>query len=212
MPAHISAPLPYPVFPAAVVAGILGMHKGNRYISLQVQRRETQYIAKRQRPGAGKAPVYMMRTQLLNMICLTTEQQQTVYLQTHAGEKQPISTGFRVSGTNGHWMDVTRSIHISGQSPANNLWEPAAPYLQQYDDPQRNETDSAYRNPPASNDTRACALHDFVRLLQQPAGKTCNSVYAAATNSVIGVLAANAKDGAVVPVPHFGAGGSLSRS
>ena len=89
------------------------------------------------------------------------------------------------------------------------MWEPVAPYLQQYDHPQRNETVRAYRQPLAADDTFAYALNDFVRLLQQPAGKTYSAVYTAATNSIIGVLAGNAKDGAIVKVPGFGANESI---
>ena len=151
--------------------------------------------------------MYIKHAQL-DMICLTTEQQQTAYLQIHAGDEQPISTGFRVSGTNGHWMDVTRSIYIKGQSPAT-MWEPVAPYLQQYDHPLRNETKTAYRKSLAGNDAHAWALNDFVRLLQQPANNNYRAVYAAATNSIIGVLAANAKNGAIVKVPDFGIGETI---
>jgi hypothetical protein len=202
-PAHTTNPLPYPVFPAAAIAGILGMRKGNKYVSLQVQPQQTEYVINKLHPKTGQQRMYIMRAQL-DLICLTTAQQQTVYLQSHAGETQPLSTGFRVKGSNGHWMDVARAIHIKGQSPENFMWEPVKPYLEQYDDPQWNESSKVYKQTRVP-DGCAYALNDFVQLLQQ---QTYRSVYNAATNSVIGTLAAisKANGGAPVTVPGFSAG------
>lgn len=202
-PTHTTNPLPYPVFPAAAIAGILGMSKGNKYVSLQVQPQQTEYVINKLHPKTGQQRMYIMRAQL-DLICLTTAQQQTVYLQSHAGETQPLSTGFRVKGSNGHWMDVTKAIHFKGQSPENFVWEPVKPYLEQYDDPQWNESSKVYKQARVP-DGCAYALNDFVQLLQQ---QTYRSVYAAATNSVIGALAAisKANGGTPVTIPDFSAG------
>lgn len=202
-PAHTTNPLPYPVFPAAAIAGILGMHKGNQYQSLQVLPQQTEYVVSRLHPKTAQQRIYLMRAQL-DLICLTTAQQQTVYLQSHTGTAQPLSTGFRLKGSNGHWMDVARAIHIQGQSPEDFMWEPVKPYLEQYDAPQWNESRNAYKQAPVP-DGCAHALNDFVQLLQQ---QSYRSVYDAATNSVIGTLAAisKANGGAPVAVPGFSAG------
>jgi hypothetical protein len=65
-------------------------------------------------------------------------------IQTHNGENivlthdtnlpRPYSLGFRVQGTKGLWMDINKSIHIEGLSPAHK-WEPAESYIQKYDHP-----------------------------------------------------------------------------
>jgi predicted dehydrogenase len=59
---------------------------------------------------------------------------ETVVLHHDTNLPRPYSLGFRVQGTKGLWMDVNRSLHIEGTSPAHR-WEEAAPYLEKYDHP-----------------------------------------------------------------------------
>lgn len=176
--------LPYPVFPAAAIAGMLGVHEGNRYMSVEVCRQETQCIIGKQHPVTGKLLKKFVKAEI-DMVCLTTLQQQKVYLQMGTGKTSPVSTGYRVNGTAAQWMDATQSIHIAAQGSPNFVWEADAPYLQQYG---KREHD---------NDGVACALHDFVKALGTPEFKT---VYAAAANSLIGPLAARSKASGGQPV------------
>jgi predicted dehydrogenase len=60
---------------------------------------------------------------------------ETILLQHDTSLPRPYSLGFRVQGTHGLWMDVNKSIYIEGTSKTNDAWEPAQPYLDQYDHP-----------------------------------------------------------------------------
>ena len=59
---------------------------------------------------------------------------ETILLQHDTSLPRPYSLGFRVQGTRGLWMDVNRSIHLEGRSPAHQ-WEAFAPYQDKFDHP-----------------------------------------------------------------------------
>lgn len=168
----------YPVYPAAAVARVLDKPK---YISISVTEQQQHYVI-------SKPKKLLFNIGMTESITLTTAKGQTLRLQSGIGKTQPLSTGFHVQGTEGSWMDLTSSIYIKGKSSPKHIWDADKPYLQQYDHPEW-------------SDPFAMALQDFLAELKQPSG----SVYAAATNSVIGPLAALSikRGGAALNFPDF---------
>ncbi|SFD61508.1 Predicted dehydrogenase [Chitinophaga sp. CF118] len=181
---------PYPVYPATVVARITG----NAFVSLRTTKEKQQYVVNRPHPKTGDARLFFT-SGTLETITLTTATGQTVQLQSGAGD---LSTGFHVKGSEGSWMDVSKSIYK--KDAVNHVWEADKPYLQEYTIAVRNER---FKHSP-ENDNVALALQDFINGIQQ----STRSVYAAATNSVIGPLAVLSakRGGAVVSFPDFSNG------
>jgi len=191
---------PYPVFPATLTSALLGTEKGNGYVSLRVVEEQQQYVINKPHPEKGHARLVFTTGKVRN-IELTTQKGQTVSLQMDTAMDQPISTGFHITGNRASWFDLTGSIWLKeSATQQNNIWDAAQPYLD---------------NHAAKNDLRAfkqvdkdnaCALaiNDFVNAIQQPAGSN-KPVYAAATNSMIGTLAAlsAAEGGATIKFPDF---------
>jgi hypothetical protein len=171
----------YPVYPAAAVARVLDKPK---YVSICATKQQQQYVI-------SKSKKLLFNIGMAESITLTTAKGQTLRLQSGIGGTQAVSTGFHVQGSGGSWMDLTRSIYIKGKSSPDHIWDAAKPYLQQYDHP-------------GWSDPFAMALEDFLAELKQPS----TSVYAAATNSVIGPLAAlSAKRGGTnIDFPDFNKG------
>jgi len=67
---------------------------------------------------------------------------ETIVLTHDTSSPRPYSRGGRVQGTNGIWMDDTKTIHIEGRSPADS-WEPFASYLPEFDHPLWKKTGAA---------------------------------------------------------------------
>ncbi|TWI01854.1 putative dehydrogenase [Luteimonas cucumeris] len=65
---------------------------------------------------------------------LACENGETIILQHDTSLPRPYSLGFRVQGTQGLWMDLNKSIHIEGRSPAHK-WEPFQAYQDQFEHP-----------------------------------------------------------------------------
>lgn len=168
----------YPAYPAAAVARVLGKPK---YVSIRVIAQQQQYMI-------SKSKKLVFNIGMAESIMLTTVKGQTLRLQSGIGEAQPIATGFHVQGSEGSWMDLTSSIYIKGKSSPKHIWDADKPYLEEYDHPE-------WSNP------FTMALQDFLAELKQPSG----SVYDAATNSVIGTLAALSaqRGGTTIDFPDF---------
>jgi hypothetical protein len=185
---------PYPVYPAAATANLLGISTANQYVSLSVQQRQQDYMVGKTHTKTGKPYNYVTRG-LVSTIHLGTSNNQSVILQSNFNTKESISTGFRLLATGGSWMDVSKHVQITGESAVrlsltdnNALWN----------------TGLAQYKQAAVQENIAMALHEFVHAVQQPAKENL-PVYAAATNSVIGVLAdASAQQGgATIQFPNF---------
>jgi len=194
---HNKAALSYPVYPAAAVARILGLQNENAYVSLQVVRQKQQYVMNKPLPKKEHTRLFFTSGDV-SAICITTQQGQKVWLQMDAGEKQPVSTGFRVNGSNGSWVDLFNHIYLKDSSPVNQTWEPGKPYINQYEEP---ADLSRYKQVEEGNGY-AMALQDFAGVMQQ---RNELSVYAAATNSIIAPMAALSVQGggATVQFPKF---------
>jgi hypothetical protein len=178
---------PYPVYPAAAVAKITG----NAFVSLHTKKEKQQYVVNRPAPKTG----LLFTSGTLETITLTTVTGQTVQLQSEAGD---LSTGFHVKGSKGSWMDVAKSIYK--KDAVNHVWEADKSYLKEYTIAVRNERFKGS----LENDNVAFALQDFISGMQT----SSHSVYAAATNSIIGPLAVLSakRGGAMVSFPDFSSG------
>jgi len=115
---------------------------------------------------------------------------------------RPYSLGFRVQGERGLWMDVNKSIHIEGQSPAHQ-WDPAQGWLDRYDHPLWSEfAEQAAGAGHGGMDF--FAIHVFVEALKA-GGDMPIDVYDAVAWSAITPLseASIAADNATVDFPDF---------
>jgi hypothetical protein len=184
---------PYPVYPAAATANLLGISATNQYVSLSVQQRQQDYVVGKAHPKTGKPYNYVTRG-LVSTIHLGTSNNQSVVLQSNFNNKESISTGFRLLATGGNWMDVSKDVQITGENAVrlslnnnNHHWNTGL---------------TQYKQAPV-HENLAMALHEFVSATQQPVKDL--PVYAAAANSVIGVLAelSAQQGGATIQFPNF---------
>lgn len=186
--------MPYPVYPAAATAGLLGINHTNQYLSLCVQQRQQDYVVGKTHPKTG-APYFCVNSGLVNTIHLNTSNNQSVVLQSNFNTKENISTGFRILATGGSWMDIWKQVQITGAD--------AVRLDLHNNNPHWNTGLAHYKQTPV-HENAAMALHEFVSAVQQPAKENL-PVYAAATNSMIGVLAnlSQQQGGTSIPFPNF---------
>jgi hypothetical protein len=192
-------PSSYPVYPAIAATRILGVEKDNPFVSLQVVKQKQDYVIKSPFNKKGQTRLFIKSGEI-STICLTTKQGQTLSLQMDAGQEQPISTGFRINGTQGAWVNLYNSIYLKDQQPANQVWEAGKPYLNQYTP----QADLQRYRKVAVNNGCALALQEFVGMTSQPSKQEL-SVYAAAANSMIGPMAALSakRNGAIINFPDL---------
>jgi predicted dehydrogenase len=120
--------------PCAMMANI---HRGNRFTHINAfasqSRGLSDYIAKK---GGADHPNTKAKFALGDVVTTTLkcENGETILLQHDTSLPRPYSLGFRVQGTKGLWMDVNKSIHVEGKSPAHR-WEDAKPWLEKHDHP-----------------------------------------------------------------------------
>lgn len=185
---------PYPVYPAAATANLLGISAVNKYVSLSVQQRQQDYLVGRVHAQTNKRYNYVT-SGLINTINLGTSNNQSVILQSNFNKGENISTGFRLLATGGSWMDVWKQVQITGENSIRLSIEDNNPHW--------NTGLAQYKQAPVEENL-AMALHEFVSAVQQPAKENL-PVYAAATNSVIGVLANQSaqQNGATIQFPNF---------
>ncbi|MBW8684589.1 Gfo/Idh/MocA family protein [Chitinophaga rhizophila] len=189
----------YPVYPALAAARILGVNSTNPYVSLEVVKEKQNYVINSPFAKNGRNTLFF-KTGEISTIRLTTKKGQTLSLQMESSLEQPISTGFRINGTNGAWVDLFNSIYLKDQHSASQTWAAGKPYLQQY----TQQADLPRYRKPAANNGYAIALQEFVSVVAQPANQEL-PVYAAAANSMIGPMAqlSSQKNGAVIHFPDL---------
>lgn len=129
----------YPTHGVGPVAQYININRGNRFLSLTSMASKSRglhnYIVEHSEGGPNhpNAKVeFKLGDKVTTMI--KTNNGETVVLHHDTNLPRPYSLGFRVQGTKGLWMDVNKSLHIEGTSPAHR-WEDAAPYLEKYDHP-----------------------------------------------------------------------------
>ena len=128
----------YPTHGAGPVANMIGVNRGNRFVSLVSMASKARglhdYVV---RKGGADHPNAKVRFALGDVV--TTQIQcaggETVLVTHDTNLPRPYSLGFRVQGTNGLWMDLHRSLYLEGVSPEPHRWEPAQPYLDRHDHP-----------------------------------------------------------------------------
>lgn len=185
---------PYPVYPAAATANLLGISAANKYVSLSIQQRQQDYVVGKVNSQTNNRYNYVT-SGLINTIHLGTSNNQSVILQSNFNKEESISTGFRLLATGGSWMDLWKQVQITGENSIRLSIEDNNPHW--------NTGLAQYKQAPVEENL-AMALHEFVSAVQQPAKENL-PVYAAATNSVIGVLANQSaqQGGATIQFPNF---------
>lgn len=127
----------YPTHGAGPVATMLGINRGNRFVSLTSTATKVRGLHKYIVDQAGEDhPNAKVRFKLGDIITsvIRTQNGETITVQHDTNSPRPYSLGFWVQGTEGLWMDVNDSIYVQGKSPKHR-WEDVAPYLEQYDHP-----------------------------------------------------------------------------
>jgi hypothetical protein len=147
----------YPLYPSLFLQRLLG--DGNRVETLAATTKLMDYVVRKVDPATGKQKI-IVKNGKVPLICLTTTNGQQVYLQTGKG----YTTGTQIHGTEGSWIDYTRSMRMS-----NDQWKEDQLHLQQH-----------AASPVAS------ALNELIQILQSSVPQ--RSVHTAAHNSLIALL------------------------
>lgn len=129
----------YPTHGIGPVAQYININRGNRISHLTSMASKSrglhEYIVNHPQGGPdhpNAAVEFKLGDKVTTM--LQTVNGETIVIHHDTNLPRPYSLGFRVQGTKGLWMDVNKSLHIEGTSPAHR-WEEAAVYLEQYDHP-----------------------------------------------------------------------------
>lgn len=127
----------YPSHGIGPIAMACNIHRGNRFTHINAFASRPRglhgYIVSK---GGAEHPNAKVAFKLGDVVTTTLacENGQTIVLQHDTSLPRPYSLGFRVQGTRGLWMDLNKSLHIEGLSPAHR-WEDAKPYLERFDHP-----------------------------------------------------------------------------
>lgn len=129
----------YPTHGLGPVAQYIDINRGNRLLYLSSFSSKARglhnYIVDHEKGGHdhpnAKVEFKLGDKITTNIQCANGE---TIVLHHDTNLPRPYSLGFRVQGTKGLWMDVNKSLHIEGTSPAHR-WEDAESYLKKYDHP-----------------------------------------------------------------------------
>lgn len=129
----------YPTHGLGPVANYINNNRGNRFeymtSTASKARGLSEYIDEHPQ-GSESHPNASVEFKLGDIVTsvIKCAQGETIVLTHDTSLPRPYSLGFRVQGTDGLWMDVNKSIHIEGKSPAHE-WEDQAGYMQKYDHP-----------------------------------------------------------------------------
>ena len=127
----------YPSHGIGPIAMATHIHRGNRFTHINAfaskARGLHEFVVKK---GGAHHPNAKVAFRLGDVVTTTLacENGETILLQHDTSLPRPYSLGFRVQGTKGLWMDLNRSVHIEGLSPAHR-WEDAQSYLDRFDHP-----------------------------------------------------------------------------
>lgn len=128
----------YPSHGIGPLAMFADIHRGNRFTHIGSFASKAHglhdYVARKM--GAPEHPSAALRFRLGDVVTTTLAcaNGETILLQHDTSLPRPYALGFRVQGTDGLWMEINRSIHIEGRSPAHR-WEDFAAYQQRYEHP-----------------------------------------------------------------------------
>jgi hypothetical protein len=128
----------YPTHGIGPVGNWLDINRGNRFVSLTSTSTKARGLHDYVVANAGRDhPNAQVRFDLGDVVTtvLRTANEESVVLTHDTDLPRPYSLGFRVQGTRGLWMVDGRQLYIEGVSPEPHRWEPAGPYIEQYDHP-----------------------------------------------------------------------------
>jgi predicted dehydrogenase len=127
----------YPTHGIGPIAHYININRGNRFVNLcsfsSKARGLHDHIIKKCGPAHPNANVTFKLGDVVttSISCANGE---TILLQHDTSLPRPYSLGFRVQGTNGIWMDVSKGIHIEGKSKPHQ-WDNFKEWMDQYDHP-----------------------------------------------------------------------------
>jgi hypothetical protein len=128
----------YPTHPIGPVAQWMNINRGDRFdylvsVSSRNAGLDTRYARRTGKAAESGGPRF--RQGDVNTTIIRTANGQTITLYFDTQLPRPYDMIFRVQGVSGMYLGTTDQIYIEGRSPKQDVWEPFAPYLQQYDHP-----------------------------------------------------------------------------
>ena len=128
----------YPTHGIGPIANYVGINRGNRFLSLSSFATKSRGLHNHIVKQGGEAhPNAKVRFALGDIVTtqINCANGETILLQHDTNLPRPYSLGFRVQGTEGLWMDVSKSIYIQDKSAKNDQWDDAKGWLEKYDHP-----------------------------------------------------------------------------
>ena len=129
----------YPTHGLGPVAQMININRGNRFLYLTSMSSKAlglhDYIINHPKGGKShpNADVkFKLGDVVTTMIKCANGESITLFHDTNL--PRPYSLGFRVQGTDGIWMDVNKSLLLSGKT-ADHKWTDAKDWLEKYDHP-----------------------------------------------------------------------------
>jgi predicted dehydrogenase len=179
----------YPTHGVGPIANYININRGNRFLSLcsfsSKSRGLHNYITKW---GGENNPNAKVNFKLGDVVTtsINCANGETILLQHDTDLPRPYSLGFRVQGTEGLWMDVSKTIYIQDKSAKEDEWDDEQKWLDKYDHPLwkrwSNETAGA-----GHGGMDFFVIHAFVESIKHKT-PTPLDVYDAATWSAISPL------------------------
>lgn len=127
----------YPSHGLGPISKMLGIHNGNRFLSLTSISSKARGVNEWAREHLGSEhPAATARYAMGDVIttALKCANGETVVLTLNSTLPRPYSRGGVVQGTRGIWMEDNASIYLEGRSP-EQAWEPFANYVHEYEHP-----------------------------------------------------------------------------
>tara|TARA_B100001142_G_scaffold138217_1_gene139764 strand:- start:1500 stop:2120 length:621 start_codon:yes stop_codon:yes gene_type:complete len=117
---------------------MLKINRGNRMLHLtstaSQSRGLNKYIIDNSGAGHPNAKVKFKLGDVVTTL-IKCANGQTIVLSHDTNSPRPYSLNFRVQGTEGLWMNDSKSIYIEGRSPKLHKWENDEEYLKEFDHP-----------------------------------------------------------------------------
>lgn len=127
----------YPTHGAGPCMHYIDINRGNRFISMSSFSSKARGLAayvEELSPGHPNAKLNYKNGDITQTM-LNCANGETVLLTHDTHLPRPYSIGFRIDGTKGIWMDVSKSIYIDHKSKKDDEWDPAQEWLDKYDHP-----------------------------------------------------------------------------
>ena len=128
----------YPTHGLGPISPMLKINRGNRMLHLtstaSQSRGLNKYIVDNGGAGHPNAKVKFKLGDVVTTL-IKCANGQTIVLSHDTNSPRPYSLNFRVQGTQGLWMNDSKSIYIEGRSPKPHKWENDKEYLKEFDHP-----------------------------------------------------------------------------